>query len=99
MTLIRLCFVLFTWGLEIKITTDTDHVLVFVFQFCFVLFCVVLFFLVIRTSIFQVKPGLFLFSGLFQPGNVLSYASNFFSFMQEITLYFLRQNKLGFILT
>ena len=23
----------------------------------------------------------------------------FFSFMQEITLYFLRQNKLGFILT
>ena len=26
-------------------------------------------------------------------------ASNFFSFMQEITLYFLRQNKLGFILT
>ena len=40
MTLIRLCFVLFTWGLEIKITTDTDHVLVFVFQFCFVLlFC------------------------------------------------------------
>ena len=72
MTLIRLCFVLFTWRLEIKITTDTDHVLVFVFQFCFVLCCFV--FLVIRTSIFRVKPGLFLFSGLFQPGNVLSYA-------------------------
>ena len=72
MTLIRLCFVLFTWELEIKITTDTDHVLVFVFQFCFVLCCFV--FLVIRTSIFRVKPGLFLFSGLFQPGNVLSYA-------------------------
>ena len=71
MTLIRLCFVLFTWGLEIKITTDTDHVLVFVFQFCFVLFC---FFFVIRTSIFRVKPGLILLSGQFQPGNVLSYA-------------------------
>ena len=40
--------------------------------FCFVLCCFV--FLVIRTSIFRVKPGLFLFSGLFQPGNVLSYA-------------------------
>ena len=71
MTLMRLCFVLFTWGLEIKITTDTDHVLVFVFQFCFVLFC---FFFVIRTSIFRVKPGLILLSGQFQPGNVLSYA-------------------------
>ena len=70
MTLIRLCFVLFTWGLEIKITTDTDHVLVFVFQF--VLFCFVFF--VIRTSIFRVKPGLILLSGQFQPGNVLSYA-------------------------
>ena len=69
-TLIRRGFVLFTWGLEIKITTDTDHVLVFVFQFCFVLFC----FFVIRTSIFRVKPGLILLSGQFQRGNVLSYA-------------------------